>query len=687
MNFQRNKGRHQLNQVGQGYQGALGALARFFCSTNFLKSGRAPPHTPQLRQSAITECGLVALAIIFAWHGVDVPLERLRNEIGSSRLGLTARQLLELARRYDFDAKAYRREIDQLATLPRPFIAHSRFIHFVVVEDISSHHVIINDPGCGPQRLTLEEFARDFTGIALTFIPRRAKTPPPVHPARREFWLQLRDTRLPATIFLLLCVMQVSAVVAGLVTIAPGPGGTYRPDYALYAWVSASILHVLLHWSTERWSDRLAIRSLELVRHRFKIMPPHWFVAKTSNQLADIMTLGEKWPLLVPHILSLARSLLFMPVLIVAPWISLSSGLLVLSLTGIASGITAAACLRRGETRMRRIPPERLLALPDAQILADLESRQFGGRDTELSAQLAGEHALLHSQVQVTLDFQTKLDIWIALPLVIALAVSMAEGLLNKNWGAATALGTFCVIVGFCLMTARRNIPAIDDLMGLLSRLHDLRNTEGSHMALYRRHETSENLRVQLLETDLVLRRGELLRLTGPSGSGKTRLARQIAGLEPCLQGVITYGGNATEMLCHQGSSRVMFVDQHVNLISASLADNLCLGDTRFDRSALDGVLELVELTPELNPRGGLDLVLCPNRLLLSGGQLRRLALARVLLRQPSVIVLDGVLDALDAPLAGRIVERLRQRHILVLVGERGMAARGPDAIIDLGRP
>jgi ABC-type uncharacterized transport system fused permease/ATPase subunit len=56
-----------------------------------------------------------------------------------------------------------------------------------------------------------------------------------------------------------------------------------------------------------------------------------------------------------------------------------------------------------------------------------------------------------------------------------------------------------------------------------------------------------------------------------------------------------------------------------------------------------------------------------------------------VLLRQPSVIVLDGALDALDAPLAGRIVERLRQLHILVLVGERGTEARRPDAIIDLG--
>jgi ABC-type iron transport system FetAB ATPase subunit len=687
VNFQRKKGDYQLNQVGQEYQGAPGALARFFSSTNFLKDGRAPPHTPQLRQSAITECGLIALAIIFAWHGVEVSLEKLRNEVGSSRLGLTARQLLELARRYDFDSKAYRREIDQLATLPRPFIAHSRFIHFVVVEEISPEYVIINDPGCGPQRLTLEEFAKDFTGIALTFVPRRVEALAPVHPARREFWLQLKEARIPATIFLLLCVLQVSAVMAGLITIAPVFDGALRPDYALIAWVSAAILHILLHWSSECWTDRLAREAQKLVWHRFKNMPPNWFAAKTSSQLADLMTLGERWPLLFPDILSLLRALLSMPVLMVAPLISLSSGLFVLSLTAIASCITAAACLRRGETRMRRIKPERLLALPDAQILGDLESRQFGGRDTELAAQLAGDHARIHSQAQLNLDFQTKLDLWIALPLVIALMVSMAEGLLNKNWGTATALGAICAIAGFCLMTARRNAPATNDLMGLLSRLHDLRNTEASYVASQQSQETSDGLRIQVLETELVVKRGGLLQLTGPSGSGKTRLARQIAGLEPCPKGTITYGGHATEMLCHQGSSQVMFVDQHVHLISASLADNLCLGETRFERSALDGVLELVELKPELDARGGLDLMLCPNRRLLSGGQLRRLALARVLLRQPSVIVLDGVLDALHPPLAERIVERLRQRYALVLVGERGMAARGPDAIIDLGMP
>ncbi len=643
-------------------------------------------HTPQLRQSALTECGLTALAIIFAWHGVDVSLERLRNEIGSSRLGLTARQLLELARRYDFETKACRREIDQLATLPLPFIAHSRFIHFVVVEHLSDQHVTINDPASGPQRLTIEEFARDFTGIALTFIPRFAPPPPPVHPARREFWLQLSDNRVAATIILLLCLLQTSAVAFGLVSMAKALDGDHSRGATLLAWILAAILHLLLHWSTESFAERLSNRARDLTWQRFKSMPPHWFSTKTANQLADVLILGERWSLLLPIAVSLLRSLLLIPVLLVAPLIQLPNGLLITSLTAIASCIVLAACLRRGETRMRRMREAQLLILPDTHILADLESRQFAGRDSELISYLAAEHAQMHSQAQVNLGWQAKLDILGSLPIVLALAIIMADGLFTQDWGTAAALGTVCVVIGLCLRTARRSFPAISEVMGLLSRLHDLRNTDCDSTGLQSQPGSPAGLAIHLDDTNLFLTKGNLLQITGPSGSGKTRLARQIAGLEPSPNGAITFGGMATEMLCHQGSPQVLLVDEQVLTISGSLAENLCLGDRRFDRQALDEVLDLVELDQELCQRGGLDLELSADRRLLSGGQLRRLVLARALLRQPSVIVLDGTLDALDAPLAGRIVERLRERHILVLIGERGTQSRRPDATIDLGR-
>lgn len=642
-------------------------------------------HTPQLRQSALTECGLTALAIIFAWHGLDVSLERLRNEIGSSRLGLTARQLLELARRYDFETKACRREIDQLATLPLPFIAHYRFIHFVVVEQVTDQHVTINDPASGPQRLTIEEFARDFTGIALTFVPRFAP-PPPVHPARREFWLQLSDNRVAATIILLLCLLQTSAVAFGLVSMAKALDGHQKPSVALLAWILAAKLHLLLHWSTESFAERLSTRARDLTWQRFKSMPPQWFSTKTANQLADILTLGERWSLLLPIAVSLLRSLLLIPVLLVAPLIQLPIGLVIASLTAIASCIVLAACLRRGETRMRRMREAQLLILPDTHILADLESRQFAGRDSELTSYLAAEHAQMHSQAQVNLGWQAKLDVLVSLPIVLALAIIMADGLFTQEWGTAASLGTACVVIGLCLRTARRSFPAISEVMGLLSRLHDLRNTDCDPTGLQSQPGSPAGLAIHLDDTNLFLSKGDLLQITGPSGSGKTRLARQIAGIEPSPNGTITFDGMATETLCHQGSPRVLLVDEQVLTISGSLAENLCLGVSRFDRRALDAVLDLVELDQELCQRGGLDLELSAERRVLSGGQLRRLALARALLRQPSVIVLDGALDALDAPLAGRIVERLRERHILVLIGERGTQSRRPDATIDLGR-
>ncbi|XKH37045.1 cysteine peptidase family C39 domain-containing protein [Azospirillum doebereinerae] len=146
--------------------------ARFFNARFFnALGGTGRVATPEIRQGETAECGLAALAILLAHHGRPVTLEQLRAEAGSTRLGLTARTLLHLARRHGMEARAFRKEPEELAALGFPLIAHSRFIHYLVVEGVTRRDVLVNDPATGPRSIPWEEFAENFTGIAITLRP------------------------------------------------------------------------------------------------------------------------------------------------------------------------------------------------------------------------------------------------------------------------------------------------------------------------------------------------------------------------------------------------------------------------------------------------------------------------------------------------------------------------------------
>jgi sulfonate transport system ATP-binding protein len=145
---------------------------------------------------------------------------------------------------------------------------------------------------------------------------------------------------------------------------------------------------------------------------------------------------------------------------------------------------------------------------------------------------------------------------------------------------------------------------------------------------------------------DLTVGPGEVVALLGGSGSGKSTLLRALAGLDPDATGVIDVPG-------HFG---VVF-QEHRLLPWKRVADNVALGLTGPDvrKRALAALTEV-----GLGDRGDA----WPAEL--SGGQAQRVAVARALVREPSLLLLDepfGALDALTRLRMQQLLERLRQRH------------------------
>lgn len=164
-----------------------------------------------------------------------------------------------------------------------------------------------------------------------------------------------------------------------------------------------------------------------------------------------------------------------------------------------------------------------------------------------------------------------------------------------------------------------------------------------------------------LAPVSLTLRQGDWAALVGPSGVGKSTLLHAIAGLVPLTGGEVRVLGVAfAEWPEHALRDRLCLVPQRPALIGGTVADNLALAAPDAGPEAMEVAVRAVCLWQTLAGRGGLKAPLGAQGAGLSGGETRRLALARAILRRPAILLLDEPTEGLDRETAAAVLAGLR---------------------------
>jgi len=159
---------------------------------------------------------------------------------------------------------------------------------------------------------------------------------------------------------------------------------------------------------------------------------------------------------------------------------------------------------------------------------------------------------------------------------------------------------------------------------------------------------------------DLQLAPGERVAITGDSGSGKTTLSSLALRLWDPQAGQVSWGGVDVRQFAQDDWHRQLaWLPQNAPVFAGSVAENLRLGDPHAADEALWAVLERVRLGNWARAVGGLQGWVGENGATLSAGQARRLALARALLRDAPVLVLDEPTEGLDVDTAHALLQDL----------------------------
>jgi len=185
--------------------------------------------------------------------------------------------------------------------------------------------------------------------------------------------------------------------------------------------------------------------------------------------------------------------------------------------------------------------------------------------------------------------------------------------------------------------------------------------------------------------------RGEKVALVGISGCGKSTIGHLATRLyDPDAGSVLIDGMDLRDLGQRNLRSVVTVIPQEPVLFDATMRENLLYGDPSATSRDLEQVVSLAQLHDVIRklPRG-FEEALGPMGRKLSGGEKKRVALARAFLQRPQILILDEVTSALDGPTAARLLEALDhfgQGRSVVLISHKPSAICWADRIVVLDR-
>jgi len=692
--------------------------------------------TPTLLQMEVVECGAAALGIILGYYSRIVPLAELRDECGVSRDGSSAFYLVKAARNYGLTAKGFKAPLEILKTIPSPYIIFWNFNHFVVVEGFGKKCVYLNDPATGRRTVSLEEFDRAYTGVILVMEPgpsfqkggKKRNTLAALVSRLRYSWGTILFSLFAGFLLTVprLAVSAFSQVFVDEILVSQ------RQDWIkplVLGMVLTAVLRGILASLRLTYLRNLMLKlsvtmSGQFVWHILRL-PVGFYAQRFAGEISSRLSLNDK----VAGILSgtLGKTIIDTVMMVFYFLIMLQYDRL---LTGIAFVFASINFFALQLMLRTRVDANLKLAQEYGKVngvaiagIQTIETLKASGLESDSFAKFAGYYAKalnaqqdLGLQSQVLTILPTLLSALMTASILTVGGLKVMDGTLSVGMLVAYQslmagfLGPIDSLINFgsLLQDLEADLNRLDDVLQNSVDPEVERGPEeskgegGKTFSLPQSPITGLQGYVELqnitfgysrVEKPLIedfslsLKPGQRVAVVGTSGSGKSTIAKLICGLYQPWSGEILFDGTPRKQISRSVlTSALAMVEQDIFLFGGTVRENLTLWDSTVAPADLVKACQDAAIHDTiLSLPGGYEAKLIEGGMNLSGGQRQRLEIARAMVRNPAVLVLDEATSSLDAQTELIIDRNLRRRGCsCVVIAHRLSTIRDCDEIIVL---
>jgi len=669
------------------------------------------------------ECGAAALGIVLGYYRRFVSLEELRLTCGVSRDGVSAFQMIQAAKFYGLEGDGFHATWEELAKVDAPAILYWEENHFVVLEKIRGQTVWINDPATGPRQIHLDELRQKYSGIVILLKPspvfeKKGKDISLGSRIKERFSCVVGDLSYLFVFEVIALILALSLPVFSRIFVDTFLQSSLPSWKAEFLWFIGFMMIATagVAWLRGRFTNRLLVGlsirfSTQFMRHILSL-PISFFSQRypgevldriqLNTQLATVFTQGIVVSVLNIILVAVYGFIMFYYNRLIA---SVGLGSAVFNLLLLywinRTRINAYARLQQEEAKTVGISYDTIDNIETMKSVSNdsfFFSRIAGHYTNSINAlQSIGRKDVFLSSftsfsVQLTNVLLLAVGAWLVMQGEFTIGMLIAFQLIMNNF-----LSPFGSLVEFGadLYSLKVDIARVDDvLQNKIDPLLEPKEKEVAPIKLEGKLEFRDITfgyapleEPYISDLSLSIQKGEMVGIVGPVGSGKTTLAKLGSALyQPWKGSILLDNRTSLEHSRETLKQSLASVDQEIKLFAATIYENIALWDNTITEKMVQEAAKRAHIHQEIaRLPNGYHTKLLERGANLSQGQKQRLELARALIYEPSVLILDESLNSVDSETEGKILESLRGLGCTtLLISHRLSTVRGCDRIVVL---